>query len=143
MTRPYGRTSCEYPGCDNPHRARGYCGGHYYYHRQGRPLVPLYSGKAKDGNARHLNGSGYIVLSGNRLEHRVIMAEHIGRELFQHENVHHINGIRTDNRIENLELWVVSQPPGQRVEDVLAWAREIIDTYEDLSMASTLRKRAK
>ncbi len=47
--------------------------------------------------------------------------------------IHHINGVRSDNRPENLELWHRSHPPGQRVEDKLRWAREFIALYKDLS----------
>jgi hypothetical protein len=50
------------------------------------------------------------------LEHRVVMALVLGRPLSRTENVHHINGRRTDNRRANLELWRVSQPTGVRAE---------------------------
>jgi hypothetical protein len=51
-------------------------------------------------------------------EHRIVMEQVLGRYLELHENVHHKNGNRQDNSVENLELWISPQPPGQRAGDL-------------------------
>lgn len=51
------------------------------------------------------------------------------------ENVHHIDGDKTNNDISNLELWSKSQPPGQRVSDKVAWAEEILRLYKPEALA--------
>ena len=56
--------------------------------------------------------SGYIY------EHRFVMENLLGRALYKGENVHHIDGNRSNNGRDNLELWIRGQPAGQRLKDL-------------------------
>lgn len=72
------------------------------------------------------SGKGNIIL-----EHTYVMSEFLGRPLRKGENVHHKNGIRDDNRLENLELWSTNQPAGQRIADKYEWCCQFIAEYEE------------
>jgi endogenous inhibitor of DNA gyrase (YacG/DUF329 family) len=80
-----------------------------------------------------ISADGYkiITVNGRRvLEHRVVVEKKIGRPLMRKERVHHKNGIRTDNRLCNLELWASDHGSGQRVKDLVKHAKHILATYE-------------
>lgn len=146
---------CAIEGCAKSVRVRGWCVMHYTrWRRHGDPLAD-YRGK-RGGNrvpvgSRNTTENGYvrIKVADNdwRLEHRRVMEQHIGRPLASHENVHHLNGDRRDNRIENLELWSRAQPAGQRdVEMVRHWvtkypdlAKQVLESLEVAHARASLR----
>lgn len=117
--------ACRWPNCDEEELVQdrrvprqisvglGYCREHW---------VAYATAKSRRVPDRYVNEAGYVnVRHEGRIiaEHRVIMASILGRPLRRGESVHHRNGDRSDNRPENLELWIGPIRPGVRAVDLI------------------------
>ena len=84
----------------------------------------------KNGNWKggvHNRSDGYVLIrigviprknkgTRYRLQHRIVMEQHLGRTLLRSEIIHHINGIKNDNRIENLKVMTQAEHAKQDYE---------------------------
>lgn len=117
---------CGRPAMHGP-RSSEHCEDHYLV-----LLADLYIAGKITGNK---SPNGYVYLSVRKRQyavHRLVLERTLGRPLEPFESPHHRNGVRHDNRPENLELWTKPQPAGQRPEDLVAW---VVDHYRDLVLA--------
>jgi len=130
---------CTVDDCPNSATARGLCSTH-------RARLRKFGDVQSTTPVRTVPGTGYVShgyryvpvpralrhLTNDETpvaEHRLVMAQMLGRALTPDESVHHRNGDRLDNRPENLELWSRWQPSGQRLADKLRHAVELIGLY--------------
>lgn len=117
---------CSTEDCDEPRLiSKSKRGNEYYMKFCGYHWGRLTSKAGCRGIERKIDDHGYVMVRleehGQLVpEHRIVLAEKLGRPLVKYyEIVHHKNGIRHDNRPENLELWVKSHPSGQRASDLI------------------------
>ncbi len=142
LRRPAGKSrrqtdGCSVDGCERMYFSRDLCAMHYQRLVTTGEVGPAKPLKVKGGQITK-DRNGYLVHHGHgKGVHRLVMEEHLGRELDSCETVHHRNGIRDDNRLENLELWAKSHGAGQRVEDLVAF---VVEQYPE-AVAAALDER--
>lgn len=122
ITRPLFYT-CKHCGGQFADRRHGAHTRLYCSRRCANRARPGVNGLSEPGFRRCIaQRDGYVKVSLDDkfigLEHRLVMERVLGRKLYKGETVHHKNGVRHDNRPENLELWVKNHVPGQRISDL-------------------------
>ena len=121
---------CSVDGCDLPMKVRHLCSMHYSrWQATGDPGEAAPRRRAAGEGYHNRDGYFKVTHDGRKIfEHRLVMEQHLGRALLPSETVHHLNGIKDDNRLENLELWATPPVKGQHVEDLVAF---VVANYPD------------
>ena len=102
---------CKIDDCNRKYHGGGFCQIHYNnWYRYGDPKTER---RSKYPHISLCLKEGYLVFKkwkGDKTNyvHRLVMEHHLNRKLNSNELVHHLNGIRTDNRVKNLEVVSIS-----------------------------------
>jgi HNH endonuclease len=124
---------CAVDGCEEIATAAGLCNMHYKRVRRVGTAGDYKRLRARVGSGISVKGYRVLRVAGKEVkEHRAVMERMIGRPLLPNENVHHLDGDKLNNDPSNLELWVKTQPCGQRATDKVKAAIRLLKEYPEL-----------
>lgn len=124
---------CMIVGCEGGVVSNSLCNMHYRRLLRTGDLGPIERKRALVGSGIDRKGYRVLRVAGKEYkEHRLVMERKLGRPLRDAENVHHLDGDRLNNDPSNLELWVKTQPCGQRTEDKVKAALALLQNYPEI-----------